>query len=170
MEVVGNIEKARDKVFSDVKKLLEDLRSLTESAPKSVDEGIARIAEIRECAYEDLNQIQHEYLILEAANWLVASGRVQKDAKWSWNPRQTGGSDEPDLRAEVDAITKVSCEITTSRRPVGTIAKRMRNTIEKLSEFEGSKFYFVRTEQMLKRAEKYISDSGWPIEAVCIKI
>lgn len=170
METVGNLEEASEKVFSDVKKLLEVMRSLTKSAPESVEEGIVRVAEIRECVYEELNQVQHEYLILEAANWLVANGRIQRDAEWSWNPRQTGGSDEPDLRAEVNGVTKISCEITTSRRPIGTIAERMKKTIAKLSEFEGSKFYFVRTEQMLKRAEKYISDNAWPIEAVCIKI
>lgn len=170
MELIGNLEKARQKVFSDIKKLLEDLRSLAESDPESVDEGIAKITEIRACAYEDLNQIQHEYLILEAANWLVNNGEVSREVRWFWNPRQTGGADEPDLRAELDEIVKVSCEITTSRRPVGTIAKRMKGTLAKLSEFEGGKFYFVRTEQMLKRAKKYILDSGWPIEAVLVKI
>lgn len=170
MDVVGSIEEAREKVFSDVKCLLEDLRSLTQSEPASVDEGIARIAEIRECAYEDLNQIQHEFLILQAANWLLENERVSEQATWSWNPRQTGGSDEPDLRAELDGNIKVSCEITTSRRPVGTIAERMRSTLAKLSEFEGDKFYFVRTDQMLKRAEKYIKDGHLAIEAVCVKI
>jgi hypothetical protein len=46
----------------------------------------------------------------------------------------------------------------------------MKNTLAKLSEFDGDKYYFVRTDEMLKRAQKYIKDGGWSIIPVCIKI
>jgi hypothetical protein len=41
--------------------------------------------------YEDLNQLQHEALVLEAAQFLKRTRFPAPTINWSWNPQQTGG-------------------------------------------------------------------------------
>lgn len=168
MESVGDIEHAEATVLADVTRLLDDLRALVANAPATAARGVALLSEIREAAYEDLNQIHHEYLILCAIRWLVKCDPRLGDAEWRWNPRQTGNASEPDLQGLLNAATCISAEITTSRRPIGTIRDRMRATLLKLNGFVGDRFYFVRTDQMLRAADTIIAASGLRIKAVCI--
>lgn len=81
---------ARKKVLADIGDLITRLRSLTGPTPDSVKDGIATLRQIRRTSYEDLNQIQHESLILEAADWLAARDLIPASATMYWNPRQTG--------------------------------------------------------------------------------
>jgi hypothetical protein len=46
--------------------------------------GIAQLREIRSSVYEDLNQIQHEYLLLRGLEWLLDNGFDSK-VVWEWN-------------------------------------------------------------------------------------
>jgi len=165
---IGNLKAAENKVLEDVNTLLTEVRSIVAAAPKSATEGVALLSQLRDIGYEDLNQIQHEYLILAAATWLVEKGLVPSDAEWYWHPRQTGGSDEPDLCAKHEGRTVLSAEITTSRRPIGTILDRMRTTLAKLKGLPGKKCYFVRTESMSSKAKTIVSAEGWKIKVVCL--
>ena len=119
-------------------------------------------------AYENLNQMQHEYLILLAARYLAEQAAVPADTSWQWNPRQTGGSSEPDLQGSAGAAVLVSAEITTSRRPVGTIDKRMRTTLAKLNGFAGQRFYIVRTSAMATRASTIVKANDYAISVVIL--
>lgn len=153
MEKIGDINAAERKVLEDVGILLSEVRGIVAKEPESASEGVAILSQLRDAGYEDLNQIQHEYLVLVAAKWLVENNHVSSEAEWYWNPRQTGGANEPDLQAKKDSKVLVSAEITTSRRPIGTIFERMKKTLAKLNDFEGQKFYFVRTDSMKEKAE-----------------
>jgi hypothetical protein len=167
MEVIGNTEAAERKVLADASTLISSLITCCgEALPKSAREAVGVLANIRDLAYENLNQIQHEYLILIAAAHLTNTGAAPPGTEWSWNPRQTGGSDEPDLRGTLKGAITLSCEVTTSRRPVGTIEARMRATLKKLSAFPGRQFYFVRTKAMENKACMIVSNVGYAIEVV----
>ncbi len=168
MDRVGNLKAAEKKVLDDVDALLMKVRSTVAATPKSATEGVALLSQLRDIGYEDLNQIQHEYLILAAAIWLVEKGLAPSDTEWYWHPRQTGGSDEPDLCGKHKGKTLLSAEITTSPRPIGTILDRMRATLGKLKGFQGKKYYFVRTESMSSKAKKIVSSEGWKIDVVCL--
>ena len=168
MEKIGNVKAAEKKVLDDVTALLSEIRSIFDKATKSATEGAALLARLRDIGYEDLNQIQHEYLILEAAKWLIETEVFPSSVEWYWNPRQTGGADEPDLRAEAGTKILVSAEITTSSRPNGTILDRMKSTLQKLQGLPGRRFYFVRTESMSKKAEAIINAKDWEIKVVCL--
>jgi len=168
MDRIGNLKAAEKKVLDDVNTLLTEVRNIVAAAPKSATEGVALLSQLRDIGYEDLNQIQHEYLILAAATWLVEKVLVRSDAEWYWHPRQTGGSDDPDLCAKQGGKTVLSAEITTSRRPIGTILDRMRTTLAKLKGFPGKKYYFVRTESMSAKAKTIVLAEGWKIEVVCL--
>lgn len=112
------------------------------------------------------HQIQHEHMILLAADWLIREGRCDARTEWSWNPRQTGDNTEPDLRGCLDGAITVSAEITTSKKPDGVIATRMAGTLQKLSQMQGALFYFVRTDSMSNRARTKTKKAQWPIEVV----
>lgn len=114
MERLGTCPDARDKALSDIRRLLTRIQAVARMRVDDVAQGIDVLKKLRAETYEDLNQIQHEYMILCSAEWLIAQKRCPPDTIWSWNPRQTGGADEPDLRGELSAHILLSAEISRS--------------------------------------------------------
>jgi hypothetical protein len=168
MKPLGSIESASEDVFKDARNLFERLRNHTVHEPITVAEAIKSLNHIRQEIYESLNQIQHEYLTIQAAKWLLNDDPTLEGALWLWNPRQTGGSNEPDLVAFRKEISLISAEVTTSLAPVGVIDSRMRDTLTKLNQMKGKKYYFVVSEEMRKRAQTKILKSGWDIKIVLL--
>lgn len=170
MEKLGTFSKTHKKVLSDAQNALGALQKLSSRQCKTVEEAIGILDQLRKETYEDLNQIQHEHMIIQAAEWLIAKRGCSPQTQWLWNPRQTGDASEPDLRGVCSGAVKVSAEITTSEKPAGTIDSRMRKTLDKLAKMEGDKFYFVRTPKMHQRAETKIKKAGWEIEVVLLAV
>jgi len=166
MERLGKFAEARAKVLADVERLVATVRRVAATPYSSVEDGIAVLKELRTETSEDLNQIQHEFMIVCAAEWLINQKRCSSDTLWSWNPRQTGSADEPDLRGELNGGIVLSAEITTSTKPQGVIDSRMRQTLEKLSGMAGQRYYFTASATMCQRAGTKITKAGWKIEAV----
>jgi hypothetical protein len=170
MELLGTFEEAKKKVLADVQRFVATIRELSALPFTTVEAGVGILDRVRRETYEDLNQIQHEHLIVRAAEWLLEQALCQPSTQWSWNPRQTGDHQEPDLRGTDGNIVVVSAEITTSERPVGVIDTRMHKTLRKLAAMEGLKFYFVRTEAMERRAKTKIEKSSWQIRVVRLAV
>lgn len=170
MERLGTFQEAHQKVLADIKKFLGAIGSLSSLPYASASEGIGILDRLRKDTYEDLNQIQHEHLIVRAAEWLLAAQKCSPATQWFWNPRQTGDNTEPDLRGLLSGSVVISAEITTSENPVGTIDSRMQKTLAKLAQMPGDKFYFVRTSQMQQRAKTKITKGGWAIEVVKLSV
>jgi hypothetical protein len=165
LERIEDSAGAEAKVLQDMRGIVSKLRLLSAQDVDDVGGGIAQLREIRASVYEDLNQIQHEYLLLRALAWLLANG-FDSSVKWEWNPRQTGSGNEPDLRGRVNDRVVISAEASTSENPVGLVDSRMRDTLEKLSQMEGEKFFFVSTVKMANRAKTKISKASWTIKVV----
>jgi hypothetical protein len=165
MERIEDAAEAEAKVLRDMQEIVLKIRRLSALDVKDVRYGIAQLREIRSSVYEDLNQIQHEYLLLRGLAWLLENG-FGSNVEWEWNPRQTGSGNEPDLRGSVNGRIVVSAEASTSENPVGTIDCRMKDTLEKLSQMEGQKFYFVCTSGMALRAETKTRKANRLIEVV----
>jgi len=125
MEKIISLSEAETNLLSDIKTCVERIRSLVREDVTTVHRGIETLRRLREAIYEDLNQIQHEEMILRAARSLQGSDFQWEVVDWYWNPRQTGDRSEPDLRGVKNGEIVVSAEITTSERPVGTIDGRM---------------------------------------------
>lgn len=166
MDKVGLLQAAKDKVEIDVGNFLRSVKEITERPTSSLQQRVRILTSLRETIYEELNQIQHEYLILLAIEWLVANGHATEETEWFWNPRQKGGADEPDLRGQVRGHILVSAEITTSKAPIGVIDRRMATTLDKLSRMTGAQFYFVATLAMRSRAKTKIGKRGHAITVV----
>ncbi|MGF6635095.1 hypothetical protein [Paraburkholderia sp. MM6662-R1] len=166
MKKLDTFTEAHQKVLDDTKRSLETIRRLSSLPCETTEEGIDILSSLRQESYEDLNQIQHEHLIIKAAEWLSSDGRFPAGVEWSWNPRQTGDSSEPDLRGTRNGEIVLSAEVTTSARPVGTIDARMQKTLAKLAQMQGMKFYFVRSEEMCQRAATKVAKGGWSIAIV----
>jgi len=168
MDSLGTLADATEKVLRDVRQCLDVIQRLSRKPFDTPGEGVAVLRTLRNETYEDLNQIQHEYMILVAARWLVTSDACPPTTTWSWNPRQTGTSAEPDLQGCHEGVVILSAEITTSARPIGVIDTRMGRTLEKLSELPGTLYYFVCSEAMRQRATTKTRKAGWPIRVVLL--
>ncbi len=163
MEPLQDIDAERSRVLQEIRRLTSDVADIVTAEVKALDEGIKMLACLRENAYELTNQLQHEALILEAA------ADIAKDwgdlcIEWSWNPRQTGSVEEPDLQGEVNGDIVISAEVTTSRRPIGMVDQRMAKILKKLSRLPCQRIYCVRTPEMRRRAETKIRKAGYDIE------
>ncbi|MCP2085941.1 UNVERIFIED_ORG: hypothetical protein J2Y81_001958 [Paraburkholderia sediminicola] len=166
MKRLGTFAEAHQKVLTDAKRSLAIVQQLSSLPCETTEASINILSRLRQESYEDLNQIQHEHLIIKAAEWLSADGRFSTGIEWSWNPRQTGDNSEPDLRGTLDGKIVLSAEVTTSARPVGTIDARMQKTLAKLAQMQGEKFYFVRSEEMRQRAATKVEKGRWSIMIV----
>lgn len=168
MKPLSTFEDAHHKLLKDIHHFLTTARQQSSLSFTTVENGIHILDSLRKSTYEDLNQIQHEHMIIRAAEWLLANQKCTPEIQWFWNPRQTGGKSEPDLRGSHAGVVVISAEITTSEKPVGTIDSRMQETLKKLAEMQGIKYYFVRTPQMQRRAKTKITKGEWEIEVVLI--
>lgn len=166
MERITNVELVEERLLTELRAYVERIRELVGQDVSSIEQGIAILRKLRKDSYEDLNQIQHESLVLRAVQWLESNLPEGTVSDWCWNPRQTGDSTEPDLRGTRDGAMIVSAEVTTSEEPKGAIDKRMRETLGKLNDMPGKRYYFVRTEQMAKRAKTKILNNDYQIEVV----
>jgi len=168
MERVENIAEAKNKVLYDMNAFILSIRQHASDDISDLSDGLLKLRNIRTSVYENLNQIQHEYLILQGMVWLSNNGYDQQNIHWFWNPRQTGDSFEPDLRGVVNGAIVVSAEATTSEKPQGVIDTRMRNTLAKLDQMKGDKYYFIRTSKMEQRAKTKVTNKGWEISVIKI--
>ncbi len=157
MEQIVDFQEAEEKILADIHACISHIRKTVDYEFSSTRGGIEVLLRLRQRTYEDLNQIQHEELAFRAAQFLRDYEFKGRDLKWYWNPRQTGNEFEPDLQATENEEIVLSAEVTTSERPIGTIDGRMSDTLEKLSDMPGRKFYFVRTEEMERRARTKVS-------------
>jgi hypothetical protein len=159
-----------DKVSADIRSTLALIREASAGPdPDSTAAGIDLLRRLRQQVYENLNQIQHEYLILQAAACIRREHLVEVEGhQWFWNPRQTGKGTEPDLSVFLGTEQVISTEVTASEDPQGAIDKRMAQTLEKLSQMAGHKFYFVRTQRMRQRAITKVGKAGWQIDVVLL--
>lgn len=167
MKKLSNIEDAENNALAEIQRLLKEIRTLA-SAVDSLSDGLNRLRQIRNAQYENLNQIQHECLLLQGLRWLRDHDYNSNRLDWYWNPRQTGDFSEPDLLAKLDGEVILSAEATTSETPAGVIDSRMRDTLKKLNDFQGRKFYFVQTKAMAQRARTKIDHNSWTIDVVQI--
>ena len=168
MDEIGTFPAAEKRILSDLRECIGTIRDLAGQEISDIQQGIATLSDLRKSVYEDVNQIQHEEMVLHAAQHLQSSACQGLPVNWSWNPRQTGNITEPDLRGTVDGQIVVSAEITTSERPVGTIDRRMAKTLKKLDDMPGKRYYFVRTDSMAQRARTKVEKSAYEIEVVQI--
>lgn len=169
MKRIDKIEEAGEKVLRDMNSFLSSVRGLSAKNVTDLKSGLSKLRNIRSSVYENLNQIQHEYLILQGLIWLSENAHTSHNVCWYWNPRQTGDASEPDLRGVHNGSVVISAEATTSEKPQGVIDSRMKNTLEKLEEMPGEKYYFVRTGAMEKRAKTKIEKNGWHISVIALE-
>ena len=164
MELIYSFTETEQRILSDIRRCLESVREITGRDATSTTDGVSILNRLRQVAYEDINQIQHEEMILRAARLLQNTEFLGQQIDWYWNPRQTGDDSEPDLRAIGGGEIVLSAEITASERPVGTIDTRIRDTLAKLDNMPGRKFYFVRTASMEQRAKTKVEKGRYAIE------
>jgi hypothetical protein len=164
MTKLDSIEKAEVALVLEIKETIKKARIILADDCDGLISGKQILEKLRKATYERLNQLQHEALLLSGSKYLLGKIHATKLSIY-WNPRQTGSINEPDLRI-IDANGKVLCsaEATTSYEPKGYIDKRMAETLKKLSNFEGQKYYFVVSEEMKKRALSKKAKAKYQIE------
>jgi hypothetical protein len=169
MERITDIGHMMGKVLSDMNNFISTIRKFVGEEVSSLTDGLTVLRNVCSSVYEDLNQIQHEYLILQGFLWLSENGFNQPEIIWYWNPRQTGNIEEPDLRATLNGKIVVSAEVTTLEISQDLIDSKMNHTLLKLNEMEGTRYYFIRTTSMENRARTKITGGRLRIEVVKIE-
>ena len=163
--MIGSLSEAERDLLRRTNALLSEI-ALAGVQVDSVKAGTQILSKLRKTVYEDMNQLQHEALVLESARWLEEHVMNGKPGQWSWNPHQTGTIDDPDL--ECDFVgTRIVAEATTSLKPEGTIDSRMAATLSKLAEMSGDRYYFVRTEAMKIRRKRRSRKLGGASRSSC---
>ncbi|MBX4932180.1 hypothetical protein [Rhizobium bangladeshense] len=166
MEMVGALEHCRQKLWEDVQRLAQATRRFSATTLHSIDQAVPVLADYRKEIYEELNQIQHEYALVRAMEWLNVHRPDLGGLVWYWNPRAGGTKDEPDLRgADLDGV-RISAEVTTSPHAKGVLHSRMKRTLAKLSLMEGEHFYFVVGTRIERQAQTSIRKTGYNIAVV----
>ena len=165
---ISSIEDELKNVIHRADTCLESIQILSTSRTGNLSQKLAILAEIRSSAYEELNQIQHSALILEAVVYFNAHF-ADYTFDWSWNPAQTGEALEPDLRGSIDGVVWISAEITTSPSPKGSLDSRMVSTLANLNMMEGDRYYVVRTKAMERRAMSKINKNKYSIPVLHIE-
>jgi hypothetical protein len=168
MQMLGKFDnpEAYASIAKRAEQLIATIQDVVRPGPTVMAENVRMISKLRTLAYEDINQLQHEYLILRAARWLVQNNHSPADASWEWHPQQTGDENEPDLQWKEGDRILISAEVTASANPKGGIRTRMKETLTKLSVMGGSRFYFVHTATMKTAAETLRAKNNWPISVV----
>jgi hypothetical protein len=166
MVELGTFADARSQVLANTQRLLAALKRALNEPVASVDEGVLLLGSVRRQAHEHLNQIQHEQLIVAAAEWLVAHGVGTRDTIWHWNPRSRSDFGGPDLMGSDGGVLRICAEVNALEEPVGVIDAQMRRALAKLASLDARRFYFVRTTSMKRRAVTKVVKAGWDIAVV----
>lgn len=168
LERLLSIDEAESTLKAQVAECVSRVHALSSQPITDMTSGFAILKDIRSAAYENLNQFQHEALLLQAVRLFEATTLKGSHVEWFWNPRQTGGADEPDLCAVCQGHAVASVEATTSLKPMGAIGKRLRYTLAKLSGMPGQRYYLVCSEEMRRRACSVVKKGGYDIQILIL--
>jgi hypothetical protein len=166
MHELGTFEDARSRVLANAERMLLGVKRVIAEPVDSVEAGVALLSSLRKQAHEHLNQIQHEQMIVRAAEWLVQHGIATTDTRWLWNPRRGAENGGPDLLGKAGEMIRVCAEVNALEEPVGVIDAQMRRALARLATLEGRRFYFVRTASMKRRAVTKVVKTGCDIAVV----
>ena len=166
---IESVEIALEKELTSVKASMLKYIEICNNNPQDIEAQLSELRRFRSTSYESLNQLQHEWLLIKVLKWLNSVYNIPLDSTngylIQWNPRQTGGIDEPDIRIiNKRNELEINCEASSSEKPVGVINDRIKKHLLCLSKLNGIKYYFVLTDKMKQKAETIIRNSGWNIE------
>jgi hypothetical protein len=167
---LGTFEDARRKVLGDAERMLIGVKRVVAEPIASVEAGIALLSSLRKQAHEHLNQIQHEQMIICAAEWLLQHGFASDATRWLWSPRHNAESAAPDLLGKDGETIRVCAEVNALEEPVGVIDAQIRRALTRLATLDGRRFYFVRTASMKRRAVTKVVKLGCDIAVVQIPL
>ena len=169
---LGDVTHALGDVTRRIDQFLKVARKVTARKPKNLADSLAILRALRRETYEDLNQLQHEYMVLAAIDWLVANRHCPSTTQWFCHLQQTSAEGEPDLCGKEGGRCIVLAEVTASENPEGSIDTRIKDALSSLGgkRTRVKKFYFVRTEAMRKRAQTKLHKAGWRIDVIQLDI
>ncbi len=145
------INKEKSSIQKRIKMFFDNIKNIAEYKTNDIQSNLITIYELRTKIYEELNQLQHAYLIILAAEELK---KEHKEINiWFWHPEQTSSLGYTDLTGFCNDKVILRAEVTTSAKPQGSIDTRMYNVLEKLNDYPGLKYYYVVTKEMKQRAE-----------------
>lgn len=123
------IKKEKEDLQTKIETLVTTAKRHLETTQSELNDQILVLIDLRKSIYENLNQLPHKALLIEAAEYLQE--KYPEINTWTWHPEQTSHPNEADLMGDID---KIYAEATTSLLPVGAIGTKMKNTLVKLDE------------------------------------
>jgi hypothetical protein len=135
----------------------EASRFIEKGDPVDLVSGASQISLLRTGIYENINQLLHEVLVLEAQRRLEQEERYS-NLTWYWHPRQTSGPFETDLMGWKDLDLMVVVEANTSAKHTGVIRGRVRKALENLAAVQhaADRYFFCTSAACAAAAERRI--------------
>jgi hypothetical protein len=141
-----------------------------EAAPGHFMDAAFQLCRLRAAISENLNQLPHAALLLEAQRQLAAKAEFQ-DLQWYWHPHQTHGAYETDLMGWRKDDLLVVVEANTSAKAVGTLKPRIAKAVANLAQLEhpARRFFYCYTESCASWA-KSVATSQFPTTEIVIVV
>jgi hypothetical protein len=130
-------------------------RFFQEPAPTHFLDAAFHLCRMRAAIAENLNQLPHAVLILEAQRQLAEQPEFQ-GLDWYWHPHQTHGDFETDLMGWRGHDLVVVVEASTTTKAVGTLKPRIAKAVANLAQVEhpARRFFYCYTESCAKEARR----------------
>ena len=82
MERIGDITSAESQLLNQLKEVFSHIRVAGQAEPINLELGLEILKRLRHLVYEDMNQLQHEALVLKVAKLLQADFYRHVAVKW----------------------------------------------------------------------------------------
>jgi hypothetical protein len=153
---LGNPEQARGDALQKILDLREAAARFTqEPAPTNFLDAAFRLCQMRAAIAENLNQLPHAVLLLEAQRQLTEQPEFY-GLDWYWHPHQTHGDLETDLMGWRGGDLVAVVEASTVTIAVGTLKPRILKAVANLATVEhpARRFFYCYTESCAKAATR----------------
>ncbi|MEI9894256.1 MAG: hypothetical protein WDN28_10315 [Chthoniobacter sp.] len=168
---LANPEQARANALQKILDLREAAaRLIQESAPAHFLDAAFHLCRMRAAIAENLNQLPHAVLILEAQRQL-AEHRDFQGLDWFWHPHQTHGDFETDLMGWRGNDLVAVVEASTSAKAEGTLKPRIAKAVGNLAKVEhpAKRFFYCYTTSCAEWA-RGIATSSYPEKAIAVVV
>jgi len=166
-----NTKKMKKEIVNQIHSSLLIVKEAIESIDDSEDaeKMISTLEEVSKQTLNSFHRLRKLLFAIQSGEWLNKNVKPEWKVSWNYFHYQHKDSNTPDIKGTSGRKTVACAFVSISEKPVGVVDKRIANNLWKLSQMKGELYYFVRSEQMKKRAESKIKKSKYQIKVVLLK-
>ncbi len=166
-----NAKKMKKEIVNQIHTSLLIVKEAIEGIDQTedIDKLINTLEEVSKQTLNSFHRLRKLLFAIKAGEWLNKNVKPEWKVSWEYFHHQLKDSNTPDIKGVSGRKTVASAFVSISEKPVGVVDKRIASNLWKLSQMKGELYYFVRSDQMKKRAESKIKKSKYQIKVVVLK-